>query len=182
LVPTFIVGWDANLLKARVDFGIPDQQELAPPKSAPERRYALRTVKQRLHEASFREAVITAYSGRCALSGLAEPLLLDAAHSVAEKGEHLGQPLVTDGVPLSRIHHAAFDSHLIGIDPDYRVHISDRLLHQIDGPMLDLLKGLNGETIHLPGRTQDWPDRDRLAIRFERFTVASKISRNIFYK
>ncbi|MBN1568337.1 MAG: HNH endonuclease [Acidobacteria bacterium] len=173
LVPTFIVGWDAGALKARVAFGVPDQKQLAPPESALERRYALRTVKQRLHQASFREAVITAYRGRCALSGLAEPLLLEAAHIVPDKDEHLGQPLVTNGVPLSIIHHAAFDSHLIGIDPDYRVHISDRLLHQIDGPMLELLKGLNGGTIHLPGRMQDWPDRDRLALRFERFKEAS---------
>jgi len=35
-----------------------------------ERRYALRVVKQRVHQPSFRMAVITAYHGRCALSGL----------------------------------------------------------------------------------------------------------------
>ena len=52
---------------------------LTPPAKALERRYALRAVKQRLHQASFREAVITAYNGRCALSGLQESLLLDAA-------------------------------------------------------------------------------------------------------
>jgi putative restriction endonuclease len=173
LVPTFIAGWDAKALKARIAFGVPDQKDLSLPESAVERRYALRTVKQRLHQASFREAVITAYKGRCALSGLAESLLLDAAHIMPDKDEQLGQPLVTNGMPLSRIHHAAFDSHLIGIDPDYGVHISDRLLHQIDGPMLELLKGLNGGEIHLPGRTQDWPDRDRLALRFEQFKAAS---------
>ena len=33
---------------------------------------ALRAVKQRLHQASFRKAGITAYDGRCALSGLPE--------------------------------------------------------------------------------------------------------------
>jgi hypothetical protein len=58
--------------------------------TALERRYALRAVKQRLHQASFREAVITAYNGRCALSGLPEPLLLDAAHIVADKDEQFG--------------------------------------------------------------------------------------------
>jgi hypothetical protein len=44
------------------------QETLAPPETALERRYALRGVKQRLHQASFREAVITAYKGRCAVS------------------------------------------------------------------------------------------------------------------
>ena len=160
-------------LKARVAFGVPDQEALAPPENALERRYALRAVKQRLHQASFREAVITAYNGRCALSGLPEPLLLDAAHIVADKDERLGQPVVPNGIPLSKIHHAAFDAHLIGIDPDYRLHVSERLLGQNDGPMLEALKRLNGGTIHLPGRTKDRPDRDRLALRFERFKAAA---------
>jgi putative restriction endonuclease len=112
--------------------------------------------------------LITTYNGRCALWGLPEPLLLDAAH----KDERLGQPVVPNGIPLSKIHHAAFDAHLIGIDPDYRLHVSERLLGQNDGPMLEALKRLNGETIHLPSRMKDRPDRDRLALRFERFKVA----------
>jgi hypothetical protein len=57
------------------------------------------------------EAVITAYKGRCALSGLREPLLLDAAHIVTDRDEQLGQPVVPNGIPLSKIHHAAFDAH-----------------------------------------------------------------------
>jgi putative restriction endonuclease len=137
-----------------------------------ERRYALRAVKQRLHQASFREAVITAYNGRCALSGLPEPLLLDAAHIVADKDERFGQPVVPNGIPLSKIHHAAFDAHLIGIDPDLRLHVSGRLLAQNDGPMLEALKGLRGRTIHRPRRDKDLPDRERLALRFERFRAA----------
>jgi putative restriction endonuclease len=152
-------------LKARVAFGVPDQETLEPPENALERRYALRAVKQRLHQASFREAVITAYNGRCALSGLPEPLLLDAAHIVADKDERFGQPVVANGIPLSKIHHAAFDTHLIGIDPDYRLHVSERLLGQNDGPKA--LKRLHGGTIHLPKRNQDRPDQERLALRFE---------------
>ena len=63
IVPAFVSGWDAMALKARVAFGVPDQETLAPPESVLERRYALRAIKQRLHQASFREAVITAYLG-----------------------------------------------------------------------------------------------------------------------
>ena len=116
LLPTFISGWDGQALKTRVTFG-PNPETLAPPTDAMERRYALRTVKQRLHQATFREAVITAYDRRCAFSGLPEPMLLDAAHIIADKDERLGQPVVTNGIPLSKIHHAAFDAHLIGIRP-----------------------------------------------------------------
>lgn len=117
--------------------------------------------------------VITAYNGRCALSGLPEQRLLDAAHIISDKDERFGQPAVPNGLPLSKIHHAAFDAHLIGIDPDFRLHISERLLVQNDGPMLEALKQLNGGTMHLPSREQDQPDRDRLALRFERFKAAA---------
>ena len=173
IIPTYISGWDANTLKARIVFGIQDQADYVAPESVSERRYALQTVKQRLHQASFREAVITAYNGRCALSGLPEQRLLDAAHIISDKDERLGQPVVPNGLPLSKIHHAAFDAHLIGIDPDYRLHVSGRLLDQRDGPMLEALKQLDGGSLHLPTRTKDYPDRDRLALRYEQFRVAA---------
>ena len=169
MLPAYVAGWNSKTLKASVAFGQIDQASLLPPQNALERRYALQTVKQRLHQASFREAVLQAYNGRCALSGLPEAMLLDAAHIISDKDEKLGQPIVTNGLPLSKIHHAAFDAHLIGIDADYRLHVSDRLLTQNDGPMLEALKRLHGGMIHLPVRTKDHPDRDRLAMRFERF-------------
>lgn len=165
--------WNPSELRVRVAFGETGAHLMRPPETSIERRYALRAVKQRLHQASFREAVIAAYDGRCALSGLPESLLLDAAHIVSDNDEKLGQPVVPNGLPLSKIHHAAFDAHLIGIDPDYRLHVSERLLSQNDGPMLEALKRLDGGTIHLPGRSADRPDRDRLAIRFERFKAAA---------
>jgi putative restriction endonuclease len=171
-LPTFIVGWDRSALKARVAFGMAEQSETQLLDSMAERRYALREVKQRLHQASFREAVISAYNGRCALSGLPEQLLLDAAHIIGDKDERLGQPVVPNGLPLSKIHHAAFDAHLIGIDPDYRIHVSNRLLRQNDGPLLEALKGLDQGQIHLPARLKDRPDRDRLAARYEIFKAA----------
>jgi putative restriction endonuclease len=82
-------------------------------------------------------------------------------------------PEVPNGIPFSKIHHAAFDAHLIGIDPDYRLHVSGRLLARNNGPMLEALKQLNRGTIHLPARTEDRPDRDRLTIRFERFKAVA---------
>jgi predicted restriction endonuclease len=80
------------------------------------------------------------------------------------------QPIVPNGLPLSKIHHAAFDANLIGIDPDFRVHISDALLSMNDGPLFEHgIKGMSGRIIRLPKRSLDYPDRDRLAERFECF-------------
>jgi putative restriction endonuclease len=171
LQPAFIVGWDPLKKSVRVAFGeeraLPPEQEF--PSAPAERRYALRLVKQRLHQSSFRQAVIDAYQRRCALSGLPEPLLLDAAHIVADGNEALGHPIIQNGIPLSKLHHAAFDAHLLGIDPDFRIHVAERLLVQRDGPILEALKSLHGGTLHLPRRPNDRPDRDRLAQRFEVF-------------
>jgi putative restriction endonuclease len=169
IVPAYVIGWDARGLKARIAFGMPAENSLDYPATALERRYALREVKHRLHQASFREAVITAYAGRCAVSGLPEQRLLDAAHIIADTNEPLGQPVVPNGIPLSKIHHAAFDAHLIGIDPDFRVHVANRLLKQNDGPMLEVLKKLHHGELHLPARRKDWPDQERLALRFDEF-------------
>jgi putative restriction endonuclease len=123
-----------------------------------------------LHQASFRDAVLSAYGGRCAISHLPEPRLLDAAHIVMDSDEQLGQPIVSNGLPLTKIHHAAFDAHLIGVDPDFRIHVSERLLELHDGPFLEQgLKAMAGQLISLPKRTKDNPDRERLALRFEQF-------------
>jgi putative restriction endonuclease len=171
IIPTFIVGWHPERLRVQLAFGAivgASAQAVLP--EAPERRYALREIKARLHQASFRDAVLAAYGGRCAISHLPEPRLLDAAHIVMDADERLGQPIISNGLPLTKLHHAAFDTHLIGIDPDYRIHVSDRLLEIHDGPFLELgLKGIVGQIIQLPRRNKDRPDRDRLALRFEEF-------------
>ena len=102
--------------------------------------------------------------------------------------EQLGQPVISNGLPLTKRHHAAFDAHLIGIDPDFRIHVSDRLLEIRDGPFLELgLKGIAGKLIDRPRRLEDRPDRDRLALRFEQFkkgcvavSAASPIRARVF--
>lgn len=173
IIPVTIVGWDAKSLQAQVSMGLPGELRADPQETTLERRYALRQVKARLHQTLFRAAVIAAYDGRCALSGLPETSLLDAAHIAADGDELLGQPIVTNGLPLTKLHHAAFDNHLIGVDPNYRIVVSDRLLATRDGPTLEALKSLHGNLINFPRRDKDRPDRDRLAARFETFEGAN---------
>ena len=123
----------------------------------------------RLHQARFREKVMAAYSGRCAISNLPEERLLDAAHIIPDSDEKLGQPIVPNGLLLSKIHHAAFDSNLIGIDQDYKLHVSDRLRDQNDGPMLQALKRVKDRKLRYPRLKKYRPDPDRLKERFKKF-------------
>ena len=167
--PAFIGSWDKSTLKAEVLFGRPGRKEIIFPETSEERLYSFQIVKQRVHQGRFRESILTAYRERCALSGIPERRLLDAAHIIPDADTEFGQPVIPNGLLLSKIHHAAFDSHLIGIDPDYRIHVSRRLLDQNDGPTLEALKQLGGKKLRLPKRIQDHPDRERLEIRYNEF-------------
>ncbi len=64
---------------------------------------------------------------------------------------------------------AAWIAHLIGVDPDFRLHVSGHLLDLNNGPTLEALKRLDCELIRLPTRVKDRSDRDRLALRSECF-------------
>ena len=133
-----------------------------------ERRYAVRETRVRLHQARFRGRVVPAYSSQCAICRLKELRLLDAAHILSDVLE-AGEPTVQNGLSLCTIHHRAFDQNLIGVSPDYTVHVSRRLLEDEDGPMLDLLQGFHEVPLYVPRRAADRPDRERLDARFARF-------------
>jgi putative restriction endonuclease len=64
IIPTFIVGWHPERLRVQLGFGmIVGASAQATLPASPERRYALREIKARLHQASFRDAVLSAYGG-----------------------------------------------------------------------------------------------------------------------
>lgn len=138
-----------------------------------ERVYAERALKQRLHQPEFRGRVMYAYQQRCTVCMLKHGRLLDAAHIIGDDKIH-GVPSVDNGLSLCKIHHAAYDANLLGITPDYVVHINSELMDEIDGPMLlHGLQEMNGRGLTLPKRRADRPSKERLAERFEEFKSAS---------
>ncbi len=133
------------------------------------RNYITSTVKVRLHQKSFRERVLQAYKEQCAFCRLKYTALLDAAHIISDT-EELGDPIVTNGLSLCKIHHAAFDSNLIGVTPDFNINVREDILQEKDGPMLKHgIQELQNQKIILPHNKSLWPDRERLAIRYEMF-------------
>lgn len=188
LFPAFITSWNANSGKVHVAFGSSDrdafsgvrQHAFGAPESEAydlpgtgERRLAFRSVQGRLHRAKFHEKVIEAYGGKCALSGLSVWRLLDAARIFSERGEKLGFPDVQNGLALTKLHRAALGANLFGIDPDYGLHVSPKIIEERNGPMLEALKHLDGGTLRLPTRVEHRPNRDMLAMRFEQFKAAA---------
>ncbi|KJS18377.1 MAG: hypothetical protein VR69_00665 [Peptococcaceae bacterium BRH_c4b] len=133
------------------------------------RNYITSTIKQRLHQKSFRERVLEAYSRQCTFCRLRHIELLDAAHIISDSDE-LGEPVVNNGLSLCKIHHAAFDSNIIGITPDYKIIVREDILGEKDGPMLKHgIQQLHDQSIILPRSKMLWPDQNRLEIRYKRF-------------
>ena len=135
-----------------------------------EASYSLTTARTRNHQAWFSARTKAAYVWRCAFSGLPVRELLVGAHIVPDADG--GPPSVRNGICMSALHHVAFDSHMIGIDPDFRVHVSAPLLEARDGELLTSLKDLDGTPLRLPWDREDWPDRAFLESRFAHFRQA----------
>ena len=129
-------------------------------------------VRQRNDQQAFRERVVAAYRSQCAMCRLRHASLLDSAHIVPDSEE--GEPKVSNGLALCKLHHAAFDSFLVSVTPDYDIQVRASVLEEEDGPMLEHgLKGLQGAIIELPNRMSEHPDRNSLARHFEKFRTAA---------
>jgi len=134
-----------------------------------ERRYAMQEMKVRLHQPAFRARVISAYETRCAVCQLKHGRLLDAAHITPDSATD-SSTSVTNGLALCKIHHAAYDVNIIGINADYVVKVREDILHEVDGPMLKHgLVEMDGVELWLPTDASKHPDRQRLEKRFEVF-------------
>ncbi len=144
--------------------------------AAPLKAYVTRTVKARLHQHRFRELVLGAYHQRCTVCSIGAKdrlmRLLDAAHILPDHDKR-GLPEVPNGLSLCKIHHSAYDLNILGIAPDYRVHIREDILAEVDGPMLQHgIKEMEGREIRVPKREALRPNQEYLAERYESFRAA----------
>ena len=145
---------------------------IAEDESSARRAYVTRSVRQRLHQVAFRQRVIRAYQDRCALCNLRHQELLDAAHITADSDPE-GDPIVSNGVALCKLHHAAFDRFFFTIRPDYVIEVRRSILLEHDGPMLVVgLQQIHQQRIFLPRRPADRPDPSRLDRRYAQFLRA----------
>lgn len=170
--PVIVVGVEPSILTFTV--AVEDQRVLGPDLASalaaePEvrRQYAARLVHQRLHQASFRERVIRAYQGRCAVCRLHQRELLDAAHILPDWHPR-GHPVVPNGLALCRLHHSAFDRHILGVRPDLQIEIRPDVLRAPDGPdLVHGLQGFHGARLFVPRPEPLRPDPEFLEERYE---------------
>ncbi len=95
-----------------------------PPRGGLERE---RIVRQRVNQGFFRAAVVSAYRGRCCITGLDVPDLLVASHIVPWSRDEANRVNPRNGLCLNALHDAAFDRGLICISESMKVELAPRL-------------------------------------------------------
>jgi putative restriction endonuclease len=176
--PVFIVGDDPKSLSFSV--AVEDRQinysefaSTAFEAAETRRKYITVQTQHRLHQESFRQRVLHAYREHCAICHLKHAELLEAAHILPD-GHPKGDPIVPNGLALCKLHHAAFDGNILGINPDLRIELRQDILDETDGPMLKHgLQGFQGQLIHVPRPMHLKPNPDFLAERYDLFKKAS---------
>ena len=177
--PVYIIGDDQGSLtfKIAVDDAMPaveysqsDIVRQVADVSDVRHAYLTATVKIRLQQRSFREKVLDVYRSQCAFCRLKHRELLDAAHIIPDNLPE-GKSTIENGLSLCKLHHAAYDSFMIGVSPDYVIHVREDILEEEDGPVLQHgLKGLHNTRIILPSSRNHYPSKDVLDWRYSRFS------------
>jgi len=179
--PVYIIGDDPSHLtfKIAVDDALPSfdysvtniSRQIAEVSDA-RHAYLTSTVKVRLQQRSFREKVLDAYRSQCAFCRLKHRELLDAAHIIPDNQPE-GKSTIQNGLSLCKLHHAAYDAFIIGLTPDFIIHVREDVLEEEDGPVLQHgLKGLHKTKLILPSVKSNYPSRGALEWRYNRFTRA----------
>lgn len=105
----------------------------------------------RIGQHFFRRAVLSAYAGRCCITGLAHPSLLVASHIVPWRSDGANRLNPSNGLCLSMLHDKAFDKGLLTVDTEYKIKISSAASQLADNPFAsEWILGLDGKQIAMP--------------------------------
>lgn len=128
-------------------------------------------VKQRLHQAFFRDAVISSYNNRCCVTGLPLVECLVAGHIIPWSVDKQRRADPTNGLCLSATFDRLFDCGLVTIETDLTLCVSGRVRSLKDQSVADHVTAYHGKQIILPSRF--YPNADCLSWHREnRFQAA----------
>ncbi len=125
------------------------------------------TVKVRRGQQFFRQSILNAYGIRCCISGIQVPRLLVASHIKPWRDFPDDRLSPRNGLCLSIMHDAAFDSGLITLDEDYCVLLSNRMKGYFPQQVLEQnFVPFEGKAIRLPDKVAE-PDAGFLTFHRE---------------
>lgn len=117
-------------------------------------------VRVRRGQQFFRQSILNVYRIRCCISGINAPRLLVASHIKPWRDFPDDRLNPRNGLCLSSLHDAAFDSGLITLDDEFRVVLSKRLKRYFPQPTLEQnFLPFEGQPIQLPEKLAE-PSRE----------------------
>lgn len=131
------------------------------PESSAGRERVVQT-KVRVTQSRFRKWILSIYGGKCCVTGLTVPQLLQASHISDWSADPANRMNPSNGLCLSATYHAAFDNHLITFDDDYRMVLSKSIRDYCTNKVhSDYFAAFEGKRLALPSRFL--PDKTLLA-------------------
>lgn len=118
----------------------------------------------RVGQSFFRTAVLSAYNGKCCITGLSETRLLVASHIIPWCDDDSNRLNPRNGLLLSMLHDKAFDLGIITINEDMTIHVSRKNMKR-DGYFDASIGNYDGKEITLPEKFR--PDAKFLAYHRE---------------
>lgn len=110
------------------------------------------TVKQRLHQAFFRDAVLSSYNARCCVTGLPIPECLVAGHIIPWSVDERRRADPTNGVCMSATFDRLFDCGLVTINDDFTLRVSKTLIGAKDRAIAEVVAARHGQALIPPVR------------------------------
>ena len=144
----------AHEIKSEIDPG-ESAETFVQPRGPSER---VITVKQRLHQAFFRDAVVSSYNSRCCVTGLPVVECLVAGHIIPWSVNEQRRADPTNGLCLSATFDRLFDSGLMTINEDLTVCLSNRLRELSDQAVVEQVASRHGQRIIPPARFYPDPE------------------------
>ena len=124
--------------------------------------------KVRVSQQFFRTMILAGYGNRCAVTGLKNTTLVEAAHIIPWVEDASLRLLPANGIALNCLLHRAYDRFLIGIDGERRVHVSRELLVDAeDSRFQSFFESINGAALQLSRHFT--PSPELLERRFAQF-------------
>lgn len=122
---------------------------------------------RRVGQNLFRDAILTSYKGRCAVTGIDDQRLLNASHIVSWSEDPDHRMNLRNGICLGALHDRAFDRHLITFSVDWRMMVRN------DVPKAARDALLRGADTHLRMPERFLPDPELIARHRSAFELAA---------
>lgn len=119
----------------------------------------------RIGQQFFRKSVLSAYNGKCCISGLSQPNLLVASHIIPWKDSETNRLNPRNGLALSMLHDKAFDLGMLTIDKNMKVVVSKKYFSQNDSFSEKSILHFDGKAVAKPEKFS--PDEEFLAYHRE---------------